>query len=296
MLEPIPPDPVDEVLLIAALRCSGQPWSKVRVSSVTDSTQSQLRADFAHQPPTDLGWRLQLAHSQTAGRGRNQSKWKAAAGSSLMLSLGGPLLLAPELWPRLSLVAGLALRDALQPLVATELRLKWPNDLLAMTAVGPRKLAGILCERVGGPCADPLWLCGIGINVTACPEPAEVRIPAISLRELAATTADQRLPQLAETCAVAIRAAVDQFVSRGGVLDVVRLEQHLAFRGTAVQVDLGGRDGLRWLRLDGLDPSGELRGRWLDDAGQVDEFAVVSPLSIAATAEYAWTNPSKQGR
>ena len=65
---------------------------------------------------------------------------------------------------QLPLHVGVALRRALVK-VAREpsIELKWPNDLLH----GGRKLAGILCERVGG--AD---LVGIGLNVNLDPRDA----------------------------------------------------------------------------------------------------------------------------
>jgi BirA family biotin operon repressor/biotin-[acetyl-CoA-carboxylase] ligase len=62
--------------------------------------------------------------------------------------------LAPHQIP---LLAGLAVRDAIAPMVPrATVQLKWPNDLL----VDGRKLAGLLCERVHK--AD---LIGVGLNI-----------------------------------------------------------------------------------------------------------------------------------
>lgn len=62
----------------------------------------------------------------------------------------------------LALMAGLALYEAVSPLVAepAALSLKWPNDLL----LGRAKLAGILLERE----CDAV-IVGIGVNLAAAP-------------------------------------------------------------------------------------------------------------------------------
>lgn len=277
--------PFDPDAMRVTLQASGQPWSHAAARAEVDSTQTWLRQWLADDPPRDFGWRLALARHQTAGRGRNGAPWWAAPGTALLMSMGGPVSMAPERWAHLSLVAGLAVRDTLQRRTDTPIWLKWPNDLVTLDAGRPRKLAGLLGERVGGPCADPLWLCGIGVNVTSAPPPQGLAMPATSLAELGAQELD--IAHLAVDCAIAVRAEVDAFVRRGGTLDVVRLERHLAFVGRAVSVDLGAREGQRWLRLDGLDPSGELRGRWLAADGTALDFASVSPLCIAAVAPEA---------
>lgn len=291
---PVPPLPCDPHAVSAALRATGQAWSHCQAQEQVDSTQAWLRQWFADNPPSDLGWRVAVAGHQTAGRGRNGATWLAAPGDALLMSAGGPLLLAPERWARLSLAAGQAVREALQRRVGTALWLKWPNDIVVIQAGAPHKLAGLLCERVGGPCADPLWLCGVGVNVRAAPTSNTLNLPAISLAELGATADGLDLTTLASDCAVAVRAAVDAFIRRGGALDVVALERHLAFVGRAVRLDLGPREGHRWMRLDGLDSSGELRGRWLAADGTALDFACISPLCIAAVAPDARPLPPEE--
>ena len=95
-----------------------------------------------------------LAGRQTAGRGRGENRWYSSGGT----------MTATFVFPtddqleahRLPLLAGLALRRAVAGFSREVVELKWPNDLL----IGPRKLAGILCERAMG--AD---LIGVGLNV-----------------------------------------------------------------------------------------------------------------------------------
>lgn len=104
--------------------------------------------------------------SQTAGRGRRGREWACPPGAGLALSV----LVRPQrvdTWTWLPLLAGVAVVDALERLGAAELALKWPNDVLAPSG----KLAGIIAERVDGPCArpglPPAFVLGVGVNLTA---------------------------------------------------------------------------------------------------------------------------------
>lgn len=129
---------------------------------------------------------LIVAESQSAGRGRLGRPWWSAPGASLTFSLA--LALAPRDWGGLSLAVGLALAEALDPVVdglnpladgldplvdglaplteaddvATSnaassgamsphgrIGVKWPNDLWLRD--GERKLAGILIETAALP-------------------------------------------------------------------------------------------------------------------------------------------------
>ncbi|BAH38576.1 MAG TPA: biotin--[acetyl-CoA-carboxylase] ligase [Gemmatimonas aurantiaca] len=100
-----------------------------------------------------------LASEQTQGRGRGGHTWQAEPDAGLWLTLIERPTDARAL-DVLSLRIGLALAEALTPLVEGAVQLKWPNDLY----VGARKLAGILIEarwRDG----RPEWAAiGVGIN------------------------------------------------------------------------------------------------------------------------------------
>lgn len=92
-----------------------------------------------------------VADHQSAGRGRQDHRWEAPAGTALLVSFVLPLN------PLLSLAAGVAAAEA----CGTNVRLKWPNDLL----LDDRKLGGILVETTAAKA-----ICGIGINLTWAPE------------------------------------------------------------------------------------------------------------------------------
>jgi len=108
------------------------------------------------------------ADQQSAGKGRSGRVWMSAEGN-LAISLAFRLTCEPATAAQLSLVAGVAVREALcsiAPELAARLRLKWPNDILLEGA----KLGGILVETAsGGPGGGLIAVVGMGVNVAAAP-------------------------------------------------------------------------------------------------------------------------------
>lgn len=277
--------PFDAASFHAALARDHLPWAPALHFARTDSTQARLRLDFAERFEMPGFWRVAIADEQTAGRGRTGAAWLAEPGAALLLTIGAVLHAAPTVLPRASLVAGLALADLLAARTGADVRLKWPNDLMAVVGGRWRKLGGILCERVGGACGDPVWLCGIGLNLTGVPE--SMRDSAAAWADLAADCLPGRTQLAAEVC-MAVRREIDVWMARHGHLDVLRLEQRLAFKGVPIEVDLGPQMGTKTVLLDGLDATGALRVRSLTD-GRTGEHAVLVPLSItAAHGNPAW--------
>ena len=141
-----------------------------------DSTNEEARRLAAAGAPAPLWIR---AGVQTAGRGRRGRAWEAPAGN-----LAATLLLRPDRpaaeCAQLSFVAAIAAAEAVAQFAPrAELRVKWPNDVLA----DGRKIVGILLESASGAGAQPQWLAiGIGINLAQFPEGVET--PAISVAAL----------------------------------------------------------------------------------------------------------------
>jgi BirA family transcriptional regulator, biotin operon repressor / biotin---[acetyl-CoA-carboxylase] ligase len=106
-----------------------------------------------------------VADEQTAGRGQRGRRWQAAPGEALLCSVAWQ-------FPRncaldgMSLAVGVMVAEALAiaapPRAASELQLKWPNDLLLN---GTHKLGGILIETVASVHATRTAVLGIGINL-----------------------------------------------------------------------------------------------------------------------------------
>ncbi len=188
-----------------------------------------------------------VADAQSAGRGRQGTTWADVPGSSLLSSR----ILRPERplqeLPTLSLVAGIAVAEAVR-LLGVDARLKWPNDVL----VGGRKLAGILVEL---HVPEPLAILGIGINVR--PPPAlpgdPSALPPISLAEVGAeadrlTVLRLVLDRFDELYAVWSASGFGRLAGRFGALDALAGEEveaagagaGAAIRGIARGVDATG--------------------------------------------------------
>lgn len=120
-----------------------------------------------------------LAEEQTGGRGR--------VGRSFFSPRGGlwfSVILRPPLQPQvclpLSLMAGVAVVEAIRRLTMLPAVLKWPNDAL----IGGRKVAGILAEIVAETDAVRFVILGIGVNANIPGDafPSELRTIATSLK------------------------------------------------------------------------------------------------------------------
>lgn len=139
-------------------------------------------AEALRQARLGAGPRWILAHRQSAARGRRGRRWTTGEGNFaatlLMTPPGGPAQAALR-----SFVAGLALHDALVAALGgpADIRMKWPNDLLA----GGRKLAGILLETAGAPFRLAV---GIGVNLASVPEVGAIAVGALAPTSVLAAT------------------------------------------------------------------------------------------------------------
>lgn len=128
----------------------------LRYFPVVDST-NRIATDL---PPGEWSTgTVILADFQEAGRGRAGRTWVAPAGTSVMLSVifRREQSIAPVDYV---MMAALAVRDAIRDTAHIDVRLKWPNDLLACD----RKVAGILGESSNQNGVERIIL-GVGINV-----------------------------------------------------------------------------------------------------------------------------------
>ncbi len=136
----------------------------IRVLPVIDSTNDLLKAE-AEDSISDEGDIIITEH-QTAGRGRLNRQWESPPGKSLLLSI----LLKPEILSEKLQLAGLMVSlgvlDGLSGYLESEnIRLKWPNDLMA----GGRKLCGILSDAGVDKTGRNFVITGIGININQTP-------------------------------------------------------------------------------------------------------------------------------
>jgi len=207
---------------------------------------------------------LFVTDEQTAGRGRRGNAWLAAPGESLLFSV----LLRPQLelaqTSALTLAIGLALRDAIEPLLTEPAQIKWPNDLY----VNEKKLAGVLVEsQLQGERLQAV-IVGVGLNVATQDFPSEIAARATSLALLGAS--DLEREPLLQTVLNAIAARLDAYERTGvaGILEELNAAD--ALRGKRVRVD--AQVGV---------------GRGLDDQGRLllEDDAGVLHAIIAGTVE-----------
>ena len=177
--------PLRELAVNKAVVRPGGLWRRVDVVRETGSTNADV-AEAARAGKAE-GYVL-VAEAQSAGRGRLGRTWTAPARSGLFLSvLLRPDDVPPARWGWLPLLAGTAVRTAVDAVSEVPVRLKWPNDLIVVddgdgphesdgpnetdssskdTAYGAaRKLGGILVERVETP-GGPAAVVGLGLNVS----------------------------------------------------------------------------------------------------------------------------------
>lgn len=169
---------------------AGTRWHTIEVVAETGSTNADLiaRADDA-----ELAGTVRIAGFQSAGRGRHTRVWKTPHGQ---LAMSAAVLVRPSDAERvgwLSLLTGLAVRDALSSVVGVgvEAELKWPNDVLAPSGDGTPggKLSGILSEFRPLPSGGGIAVIGTGVNVDL--DPARVEGARVaSLRGLAGHDVD----------------------------------------------------------------------------------------------------------
>ncbi|MCD9005697.1 bifunctional biotin--[acetyl-CoA-carboxylase] ligase/biotin operon repressor BirA [Luteimonas sp. XNQY3] len=233
-----------------------------------DSTNAEL----LRRPMPGANAEVLLAERQTGGRGRRGRSWQSPLAAHLYLSLqrgfeGGLARLGG-----LSLVAGVAVVEALRALGIEAVRLKWPNDLVVDVG-GLRKLGGILVEG-GGEHAGPVRaVLGIGVNVRM----PEAQAAAIDQpwTDLATCCADA--PPTRDALAAALVAAwlqaLDLFDREGLAPFRARYARIDALDGAAVDIHTGNGT-LRGIAA-GIEDDGALRVR-VDGALRVFHAGEVS--------------------
>lgn len=220
----------------------------LQVTWSTVSTNTELLRCSA--PPR--GSRVLLAERQTGGRGRRGRDWASPLAAHIYLSVlrgfaGGLAQLGG-----LSLVAGVAVPEALRGLGHAQVQLKWPNDLV----VDGHKLGGLLVEG-GGEFAGPARaVIGIGLNVHMPPAFAErIDQPWTDLDQLAGEPVQRNA--VATAVLAALLPALEQFEAEGLAPFLSRYAALDSLAGREVRVELGGawQDG----RALGLAEDGALR-------------------------------------
>ncbi len=214
------------------------------ISSTNDHARELAEQGAAHGE-------VVIAEEQTGGRGRRGRPWSSPRAANVYLSVVLRPDLPPARAPELTLLASVAVCDALrQANVPAEI--KWPNDLL----VGGRKIAGILTELASEPERVHWVVVGIGVNVNAAEDdfPEELRPIATSIRIVRGEPAPRAL--FVAACLTALEAWLDRHAEEG--FEPVRLawRERSATLGREVTVKTEGRDVVG--RAEDVDAVGAL--------------------------------------
>jgi BirA family biotin operon repressor/biotin-[acetyl-CoA-carboxylase] ligase len=200
-----------------------------------------------------------IAESQTAGRGRRGRTWVSPPRRNVHLSVVLRPDLPPARAPELTLVASVAVCDALRQ-AGVAAGIKWPNDVLA----SGRKIAGILTELAADPDRVQWVVLGVGVNVNARAEdfPPELRGEATSVLIERGQAAPRAL------FAAALLTTLEDWIDRHAEEGFAPVRD--AWRARNVTL---GREVL--VRADGRDVEG--RAEDLDDTGAL---LVATPAGI----------------
>ena len=192
-----------------------------------------------------------IAESQTGGRGRRGRPWVSPPGLNAYFSVILRPDLPPARAPELTLLASVAICDALRQ-ANVPAAIKWPNDLLAQE----RKIAGILTELASEPESVRWAVIGIGVNVNAgrADFPPELRDVATSVLLERGAPAPRAL--FVAACLTALEDWLDWHAEEG--FEPVRQawRERSATLGRDVTVRTDGRDIVG--RAEDIDELGAL--------------------------------------
>ncbi|WP_426006647.1 biotin--[acetyl-CoA-carboxylase] ligase [Paenarthrobacter sp. NyZ202] len=184
---------LDREALLAPEFLSATGISQLKIVDSTGSTNQDLVRAVTVEPKKWADLAVLTAEHQTAARGRLDRHWESPERSAVSVSMvlrpvtadGMPVPTQSYSW--LSLLAAVALREALQEAAGITADIKWPNDVL----VNGRKVAGILAQLTSpGDGSVPAVILGVGLNVSLSED--ELPVPtATSLALEGSTTTDR---------------------------------------------------------------------------------------------------------
>ena len=200
-----------------------------------------------------------VARQQTAGRGRHGRPWVSEKDAGLYFSIVLRPKIETQYLPLLTLMAGVAVHDALAEF-GIEADIKWVNDLL----VGEKKICGILAETSETNNGLAVVV-GVGINLKTSNFPPEIADTATSIAD------ETHQPVTFEELSAGLTRYIGYFYPMlsgedgpGQIIEEWRRRSSY-FSGKPVRVVLEGESvhGI----TDGLEPNGALRLRKKD--GQI---------------------------
>ena len=166
------PDILSETEIASRIRPGGL-GSIVRCYDTVTSTNDEARLLAEHGAAHGT---LVVAQCQSRGKGRRLRAWDSPKGQGIWMSLILKPDLPPEKASMMTLLAAMAVADALEA-ENISCQIKWPNDIV----IDGRKVCGILTEMSAQPEMINYIVVGIGINVHNREFPEEIAKVAVSL-------------------------------------------------------------------------------------------------------------------
>jgi BirA family transcriptional regulator, biotin operon repressor / biotin---[acetyl-CoA-carboxylase] ligase len=104
---------------------------------------------------------LVISEEQVAGRGRMTRSWYSPKYTGIWMSLILRPNLPPQKAPQFTLIAAVAISQAIEEISGIEAEIKWPNDIL----IRGKKVTGILTELQADADKIHSIIIGMGVNV-----------------------------------------------------------------------------------------------------------------------------------
>lgn len=175
---------------------------------------------------------------QTAGRGRGGRPWQSPRGAAIYSTLILRPPVSPDRLSTLSLVAGVAVAEAIELVTGASARLKWPNDIWLGDDPARQKVAGILLTSQLSPSGVEFVLLGIGINVATQAE----ALPDGGTSILAATGREVAPDTLFEALLLRMDDGYDRYLAAQGRPSLAPWLERAVLIGEIVTVEDAGRE------------------------------------------------------
>ena len=255
-------DRLPESFSHALARRAGHPWAGAPVVFFEETTSTNdVALELAGSGAVEGTAVVALA--QTAGRGRRGRSWTSAPGAGIYFTIvlrpsaGGPAGRGAGA-SRLTLMAAVAMADAVQEVSGLSPQIKWPNDLVVDAGRDPvtgswrrKKLGGILTEAAMSGGDVQHVVIGVGLNLQPTAYPPDVVATSI----LSETQALVEPGELFAACRAALARDYAAWTA-GGAASVLERWRRRAPSSSGCPV--------RWLQ-DGRDLRGVTAG--VDDEG-----------------------------
>lgn len=199
-----------------------------------DSTNDRIKERARNG--AEQGLVISAGH-QTAGKGRIGRKWESPTHDSISTSmLLRPEDISLEAIPTITVVAAMAVRDAVSRLYGLEGQIKWPNDIV----IDGKKICGILTEmemREG-----KVWyvVVGIGVNVHNKSFPEDIAFKATSIDLELSKTSDKtgHRSELTKEIWISFQKYYNIFIETQNMAGLKEeYERYLANRGNRVRIE-----------------------------------------------------------